>query len=359
MKGRFRAGALFALTAGVVFGRPITWTLYNATFNDGGSASGYFVFDADAGTVTDWNIVATAGSALKAFTYTPSSSSASGEPKAMSFASHDTFNNGLPPPYNFNETRYLDLRLLTSLTDNGGNVNIDLSASHECLDCNPYRVFTQGFVQTATTATLSTAPVALNYQIQEGGPPQSQSLQISGTAGIAWQATAAAPAASGWLTVSPASGQIPASLVAIVNAGVLSPGTYQGSITIQAPGATPGSIVITVMLRVAVASGQIGIITTVAGGGNGNDLSTLHDGIPATSAYVCCPNSVAVDASGNLFIPDKIKNRIQKVSAIGIITTVAGGVSGVLGDGGPGNFRVVFRTFRYCRRCVRESLCCR
>src|SRR5438876_166779 len=45
---------------------------------------------------------------------------------------------------------------------------------------------------------------------------------------------------------------------------------------------------------------------------------------------------VAVDGAGNLFIADASNNRIRKVSASGIITTVAGnGSQGFSGDGGP------------------------
>jgi uncharacterized protein (TIGR03437 family) len=78
-----------------------------------------------------------------------------------------------------------------------------------------------------------------------------------------------------------------------------------------------------------------GIITTVAGKGTGGYSG---DGGPATSASVD-PTSVAVDASGNLFIADTGNNRIRKVSASGIITTVAGNgpsspVGGYSGDGG-------------------------
>jgi sugar lactone lactonase YvrE len=72
-----------------------------------------------------------------------------------------------------------------------------------------------------------------------------------------------------------------------------------------------------------------GIITTVAGGGNGGD------GGAATNASLDLPQSVALDASGNLFIADHDNNRVRKVSTNGIITTVAGnGTSGYLGDGG-------------------------
>jgi sugar lactone lactonase YvrE len=75
-----------------------------------------------------------------------------------------------------------------------------------------------------------------------------------------------------------------------------------------------------------------GAISTVAGTGvagyNG-------DNIPAASAQLSSPVSVAVDSSGNLYIADEFNFRIRKVSG-GIITTVAGkGVEGSSGDGGP------------------------
>ncbi|MFH2218846.1 MAG: RHS repeat-associated core domain-containing protein [Pseudomonadota bacterium] len=76
-----------------------------------------------------------------------------------------------------------------------------------------------------------------------------------------------------------------------------------------------------------------GIITTVAG----NDTSGyIGDGGPATEATIHYAEGVAVDASGNLFIADYANNRIRKVDASGIITTVAGnGTRGYSGDGGP------------------------
>jgi sugar lactone lactonase YvrE len=71
-----------------------------------------------------------------------------------------------------------------------------------------------------------------------------------------------------------------------------------------------------------------GIITTVAGGG-------VRDGGMATDAGLGSPDDVALDASGNLFIPDEGNSRIRKVSTNGIITTVAGnGTAAYSGDGG-------------------------
>ena len=80
-----------------------------------------------------------------------------------------------------------------------------------------------------------------------------------------------------------------------------------------------------------------GVITTVAGNGSSGYSG---DGGPATSAQLKAPAGVAVDASGNLYIADLSDHRIRKVSASGIITTVAGnGVTGYgfgpWGDCGP------------------------
>jgi hypothetical protein len=77
--------------------------------------------------------------------------------------------------------------------------------------------------------------------------------------------------------------------------------------------------------------GTNGIITTVAGGGS----SGLGDGGAATNAGLVGPEGVAVDAHGNLFIADRDNQRIRKVGTNGIITTVAGnGTLGYSGDGG-------------------------
>jgi uncharacterized protein (TIGR03437 family) len=76
-----------------------------------------------------------------------------------------------------------------------------------------------------------------------------------------------------------------------------------------------------------------GVITTFAGNGS---FGFSGDGGPATSASLGNPTSIAVDASGNLFILDKNNDRIRKVSASGVITTVAGnGIDAFSGDGGP------------------------
>ncbi len=76
-----------------------------------------------------------------------------------------------------------------------------------------------------------------------------------------------------------------------------------------------------------------GIITSVAGGGS----SGLGDGGPATDAQLSTVFGVAIDRSGNIYIGDYANHRIRKVSPSGIITTIAGnGSAGYSGDGGQG-----------------------
>lgn len=74
-----------------------------------------------------------------------------------------------------------------------------------------------------------------------------------------------------------------------------------------------------------------GIITTVAGTGT---AGYAGDGGAATSAKLNKPTDVMLDSNGNMYIADKYNHRVRKVSPNGIITTVAGtGQGGYNGDG--------------------------
>ncbi len=75
------------------------------------------------------------------------------------------------------------------------------------------------------------------------------------------------------------------------------------------------------------------LIRTVAGI---SDYGFSGDGGPATNALLNLPGRVQFDRWGNLLIPDTCNNRVRKVDANGIITTVAGnGTNTDSGDGGP------------------------
>jgi len=77
-----------------------------------------------------------------------------------------------------------------------------------------------------------------------------------------------------------------------------------------------------------------GVVTTVAGGGSGD----LGDGGSATDAtFSSHPMRVTGDRAGSLFVADAHHARIRRINAVtGIIDSVAGcGVEGYSGDGGP------------------------
>jgi RHS repeat-associated protein len=75
-----------------------------------------------------------------------------------------------------------------------------------------------------------------------------------------------------------------------------------------------------------------GVITTVAGTGK---INYSGDGGIATKATLYYPQGVAVAPDGSLYIADEANMRVRKVSADGIIRTVAGSSAfGPVGDGG-------------------------
>ncbi len=78
---------------------------------------------------------------------------------------------------------------------------------------------------------------------------------------------------------------------------------------------------------------QFGIITTIAGNGNGGFSG---DGGPATLARLNSPKGLGFDDDGNLYVADSYNFRIRKIDQTGKISTIAGnGNSGYSGDGGP------------------------
>jgi sugar lactone lactonase YvrE len=88
-----------------------------------------------------------------------------------------------------------------------------------------------------------------------------------------------------------------------------------------------------------------GVITTIAGNGT---PEFSGDGGPAINAELNQPLGVALDGAGNVYIADADNNLIRKVDALtGTITTVAGnGIPGDSGDDGPATSAEMLFPFR-------------
>lgn len=145
-KGLFLLAALIAFTSAVALADDVTWTLNNVTFNDGGTASGTFTYDADTQTVDNWNLTTTSGSILGGSNYDPGDSS------------YFIQNLGNPQDSIIFEIGQLQLRItpISALTDAGGNVAINLNTANgesggvECFNCSPFRIFVSGDLSAAT-----------------------------------------------------------------------------------------------------------------------------------------------------------------------------------------------------------------
>jgi sugar lactone lactonase YvrE len=73
-----------------------------------------------------------------------------------------------------------------------------------------------------------------------------------------------------------------------------------------------------------------GVVTTIAGSGS----TGSNDGVGALASFYF-PNSLAVDASGNLYVTDALNNLIRKVATDGTVSTIAGnGTAGFLNGTG-------------------------
>jgi PEP-CTERM motif len=143
---------VFLCAPSITSADPITWTLSGVTFDDGGTASGSFVFDATTSTLSSISIVTTAGT----------TSPRPGTP--FGGTAYTGVNTGAPsgfPPLSFDiavvpdvtidltGSMVLDLELpMPGLTDSGGTVSLlamtaaeDICSNSDCsvVDDSPFR----------------------------------------------------------------------------------------------------------------------------------------------------------------------------------------------------------------------------
>jgi hypothetical protein len=106
-----------------------------------------------------------------------------------------------------------------------------------------------------TQPTIDVNPASLSFTATAGGSnPASQTINVANTGAgtLDWTATDNAP----WLTVSAAGGTAPSTLTASVDITGLAAGTFNGTITISATGATNSPVSVPVTLTVNGAGGN-------------------------------------------------------------------------------------------------------
>ena len=152
--------ALFLLSVPASAG-PIVWTLSGVTFDDGGIATGSFVYDADLNQYSSVNITTTAGGTLSGATYITVNSNFS--PFTGSFLTTAVDPIGLPTLY---------LQFLSPLTNAGGTSSIATAsnnsfegpcAASDCLSAGPpLRLVQSGGTVMAVAAVPEPATVVFS-----------------------------------------------------------------------------------------------------------------------------------------------------------------------------------------------------
>jgi uncharacterized protein (TIGR03437 family) len=103
----------------------------------------------------------------------------------------------------------------------------------------------------SNSPTISASPSAMNFTYQlNGTAPPAQTVNIAGSSGLAFTATAAG---GSWLSVTPGSGTTPGAVSVSVNPSGLTANTYSGTVTIAASGATTQVVNVTLVVSSAPA----------------------------------------------------------------------------------------------------------
>ena len=130
-----------------------------------------------------------------------------------------------------------------------GNVTINSAGASN----SPKSIPVSLTVTAAQVTTLSVSPANLSFAYQTGGAvPASQPINVTSTSALGYTATSS----GSWLSVTPANGNTPGSLTASVNPSGLAAGSYSGTITVTASGASNSPQKVTVALTVTAPTGN-------------------------------------------------------------------------------------------------------
>lgn len=100
---------------------------------------------------------------------------------------------------------------------------------------------------------LTATPTSLTFNQTPGGSaPAAQSLQLSSPSSTSFTATATTSSGGSWLSVNPASGQVPGTVSVLVsNSSTLAAGTYNGTVTLSS---SAGNVTVPVTLTVGTST---------------------------------------------------------------------------------------------------------
>lgn len=180
--------ALFALllVAGGAQAVPITWTLQNVTFDDGGTASGWFVYDADTpqAPTTQFSISVSGGDVKTFPPITYDSSNAN-----MYVGDGGTGDSGTVFSLNDASLRQIRIPAVSPLTDAGGTLAVNIAGlgAAECYNCGPFRMYTGGNLVGTAAPTITSAAQAtfkigetVAFTVTSTGVP-TPTLTVTGT----------------------------------------------------------------------------------------------------------------------------------------------------------------------------------
>lgn len=150
-KTAFILALLFGACSAAV-ATPVLWTISGVTFDDGGTASGSFIYDADTNTYSSVNITTTAGTSLAGATY----NFAYAAPATASLLPGIILAH---PPADLTGTPALNWSFSTPLSNVGGNILFAPGASEGT--CSAPNCFGPPITQRLITAgSISGTPVA-------------------------------------------------------------------------------------------------------------------------------------------------------------------------------------------------------
>jgi uncharacterized protein (TIGR03437 family) len=156
------------------------------------------------------------------------------------------------------------------------------------------------FIVTAASFSLVATPSSFTFTSINSAIPATQNLAVTTSTKTAVSFTAAASSTSGWLSVTPTTGTTGSTTISVKAdpTKVSSPGTYTGTVTLTAAGATNSPLVLNVTFNVSTVTVAPTTLSFTASTGGSNPPSQQVN-INATGPNVPYTASASTTSGGN------------------------------------------------------------